>query len=39
MKPSVAKLIQRFLASLANSGSKMSRTFHASRPDGCMKVA
>jgi hypothetical protein len=35
MKPSVAKLIRTFLASLANSRSKLSRAFHASASDGC----
>jgi hypothetical protein len=35
MKPSVAKSLRTFLASLANSGSKLSRAFHASAYDGC----
>jgi hypothetical protein len=35
VKPSVAKPIRTFLASLAKSGSKLSRAFHASPSDGC----
>jgi hypothetical protein len=35
VKPSVAKPIRTFLASLAKSGSKLSRAFHASSSDGC----
>jgi hypothetical protein len=34
VKPLVAKLIQMFLASLVNSGSKLSRAFHASPFEG-----
>jgi hypothetical protein len=36
VKPSVAKLIQTFLESLANSGSMLSRDFHASPSYGCI---
>jgi hypothetical protein len=35
VKPSVVSPMQTFLASRANSGSKLSKAFHASESEGC----